>query len=104
MAACSSQQPSPHVIPTNNVNNAFADLSEDEISFPSDAHHVIHPGTHKSGNVHAPAPIPFGTGAPTLFMFGPTSPARDQHLKTMLCQLMVNSFTFMNGRIQGLAQ
>jgi hypothetical protein len=59
---------------------------------------------HKSGDVQAPAPIPFGTSAPTPFIFGPTSPTRDQYLETILSQLMVNSFTFMNGRIQGLAQ
>jgi hypothetical protein len=104
MAARSSQQPTPHVIPMNNANDTLADLSEDEISFPSDARHAIHPGMHKSGDVHAPAPIPFGTGVPTPFILGRTSPARDQHLETILHQLMVNSFTFMNGRIQGLAQ
>jgi hypothetical protein len=104
MAACHRKQPDPHVIPTNNVNDALADLSEDEISLPSDVHHAIHPGMHKRGDVQAPAPIPFGTGAPTPFIFGSTPPTRDQHLETVLHQLMVNLFTFMNGHIQGLAQ
>jgi hypothetical protein len=102
MAARSSQQPAPHIILTNNVNDTLADLSEDEISFPPDARHAICPGTHKSGDVHAPAPIPIVRGVATPFIFCPTSPARDQHLETILRQLMVNSFTFMNGRIQGL--
>jgi hypothetical protein len=104
MAARSSQQPAPHVIPMNKANDTLADLSEDEISFPPDARHAIRPGMHKSGDVHVPAPIPFGRGVPTPIIFGPTSPTRDQHLETVLHQLMVNSFTFMNGRIQGLAQ
>jgi hypothetical protein len=104
MAAHHSQQPAPHVIATNKANDALADLLEDEICFPSDACHAIRSGTHKSGDVPVPALIPFGTSAPTPFIFGTTSPARDQHLETVLHQLMVYSFTFMNGHIQGLAQ
>jgi hypothetical protein len=104
MATHSSQQPAPKVIATNNANDTLADLSDDEMSFPPDVHYAIRPGTHKSSDVHAPAPIPFGPSTPTSFIFGPTSPARHQHLETILRQLMVNSFTFMNGCIQGLAQ
>jgi hypothetical protein len=75
MAAHHSQQPALHVMPANNANDALADLSEDEISLPSDTHHAIRPGMHKSSDVQSPAPIPLGTGVPTPFIFGPTSPA-----------------------------
>jgi hypothetical protein len=104
MATRSSQLPALHVVPMNNTSEVLADLSVDEISIPPDMHHAIHPRTYKSSDVHMPTLIPFGTGTPTPFIFGPTSPAQDQHLKTILCQLMVNLFTFMNGCIKDLTQ
>jgi hypothetical protein len=95
MAPWHHQQHAPRVIPTNNVYDTLADLSEDEISFPSDARHKIHPGPNKSRDEDTPTP----------FLFGPaTSADRGYHLETVLSQLMVNSFTYMNGRIKGLAQ
>jgi hypothetical protein len=105
MATHSGQPPALHVIPMNNASDTLAHISEDEISFPSDAHHAIHPGMQKSGDIHVPTAFHFSSVTPTLFLFSPaTSANQDQHLQTILCQLMVNSFTFINGRIQGLAQ
>jgi hypothetical protein len=94
MAPRTRQQPAPHVPATNNAYGALADLSEDEISPSSDARHGTNLGIFLSGDANVPA----------TFLFGPAaSPEGGHPLEVTLHQLMVNSFTFMNGRIKGLA-
>jgi hypothetical protein len=93
MAPCTHQQPAPCIPVMNNMYSMLGDLSEDDISTSSNTQYGTNLGTFPSGNANIPA----------TFLFGPTtSPKGGYPLEVALYQLMVSSFTCMNGYIKGL--
>jgi hypothetical protein len=103
MAPRTRQQPAPRVPATNNAYGALADLTEDEISPSSDRRHGTNLGTYPSGDANAPATFRSGPAAAFVFHTDPTS-VRDDTLRIALSRHLMDGFTFMNGRINGLAQ